>query len=169
MDYRNFSSIPGLYPLDAIHIPLPKLWQLKMSPGTSLAVQRLRLGLSMQGVGVWSLVGELRSQHALQPKNQNTKQKQYCNKFDKDFKNGLHQNYLLKKMSPHLAICPPGGNLVPPLPHPHSESLCYGNIPVAQFSVFTEGLVGSISFLRSSCPLPGNIPGWENQGAIWVV
>ena len=25
--------------------------------------------------------------HALQPKNQNIKQKQYCNKFNKDFKN----------------------------------------------------------------------------------
>ena len=28
--------------------------------------------------------------HALQPKNQNIKQKQYCNKFKKDFKNGSH-------------------------------------------------------------------------------
>ena len=27
---------------------------------------------------------------ASQPKNQNIKQKQYCNKFNKDFKNGLH-------------------------------------------------------------------------------
>ena len=29
--------------------------------------------------------------HALGPKNQNIKQKQYCNKFNKDFKNGPHQ------------------------------------------------------------------------------
>ena len=29
--------------------------------------------------------------HALRPKNQNIKQKQHCNKFNKDFKNGLHQ------------------------------------------------------------------------------
>ena len=29
--------------------------------------------------------------HAAQPKNQNIKQKQYCNKFNKDFKNGPHQ------------------------------------------------------------------------------
>ena len=28
--------------------------------------------------------------HALQPKNQNIKQKQYCNKFKKDFKNDSH-------------------------------------------------------------------------------
>ena len=30
--------------------------------------------------------------HALRPKDQNVKQKQYCNKFNKDFKNGPHQN-----------------------------------------------------------------------------
>ena len=36
--------------------------------------------------------------HAFQPKNQNIKQKQYCNKFNKDFKNGPHQKeYVLKK------------------------------------------------------------------------
>ena len=29
--------------------------------------------------------------HALWPKNQNINQKQYCNKFNKDFKNGPHQ------------------------------------------------------------------------------
>ena len=29
--------------------------------------------------------------HALRPKHQNIKQKQYCNKFNKDFKNGPHQ------------------------------------------------------------------------------
>ena len=32
--------------------------------------------------------------HALQPKHQNIKQKQYCNKFNKDFKNGQQQKYL---------------------------------------------------------------------------
>ena len=31
------------------------------------------------------------------PKAQNIKQKQYCNKFNKDFLNGPHQKYLLKK------------------------------------------------------------------------
>ena len=35
--------------------------------------------------------------HALQPKNQNMKQKQYCNKFNKDFKNGPHQKIFKKK------------------------------------------------------------------------
>ena len=31
------------------------------------------------------------------PKNQNIKQKQYCNKFNKDFKNGLHKQKEKKK------------------------------------------------------------------------
>ena len=35
--------------------------------------------------------------HASGPKNQNIKQKQYCNKFNKDFKNGPHQKVLKKK------------------------------------------------------------------------
>ena len=54
-------------------------------------VQWLRLGLLMQGVLVQSLVGELRFLYALQPRKQNKKQKQYCNKFNKDFKNSPHQ------------------------------------------------------------------------------
>ena len=35
--------------------------------------------------------------HAPRPKNQNRKQKQYCNKFNKDFKNGPHQKKNLEK------------------------------------------------------------------------
>ena len=35
--------------------------------------------------------------HALRPKNQNIKQKAYCNKFNKDFKNSPHQKNLKKK------------------------------------------------------------------------
>ena len=62
--------------------------------GTSLVVPWLRLCLLMQGMQVWSLVGELRILHASWPKCQNIKQKQYCNKFNKDFKNGSHKkNY----------------------------------------------------------------------------
>ena len=38
--------------------------------------------------GVGSIPGRgARTPHALEPKNQNIKQKQYCNKFNKDFKN----------------------------------------------------------------------------------
>ena len=35
--------------------------------------------------------------HALGPKQQNIKQRQYYNKFNKDFKNGPHQKNLGKK------------------------------------------------------------------------
>ena len=53
--------------------------------GTSLVVQWLKLHLSMQG-GEGSIPGQgVKIPHALGPKNQNIKQKQYCNKFNKDF------------------------------------------------------------------------------------
>ena len=35
--------------------------------------------------------------HASGPKDQNIKQKQYCNKFNKDFKNGPHQKNIKRK------------------------------------------------------------------------
>ena len=35
--------------------------------------------------------------HGSGPKNQNIKQKQYCNKFSKDFENDPHQKNLKKK------------------------------------------------------------------------
>ena len=37
--------------------------------------------------------------HASRPKNPNTKQKQYCNSFNKDLRNGPHQKNILKKKS----------------------------------------------------------------------
>ena len=52
----------------------------------------------MQGMWVQSLVGELKSHMPLLwSKNQNIKQKQYCNKFNKDFKKGPLQKETLKK------------------------------------------------------------------------
>ena len=36
--------------------------------------------------------------HALRPKKQSLKQKQYCDKFNKDFKNGPHQKIYLKNI-----------------------------------------------------------------------
>ena len=50
----------------------------------------VRLHLLMQGVQVQSLVGELRPHMPQGQKNQNAKQKQYCDKFNEDSKNGLH-------------------------------------------------------------------------------
>ena len=48
--------------------------------------------------GVGSISGRgAKIPHALWPKNQNIKQKQYCNRFNKDFKNGPHQKILKKK------------------------------------------------------------------------
>lgn len=51
---------------------------------------------SAGGVG---LIPGLRAEipHALQLKNQKTKQKQYCNEFNKNCKNGSHQKIFLKK------------------------------------------------------------------------
>ena len=56
--------------------------------GTSLVVQWVRLHLPMQGVRAPSLVEELRTHMPHGQKNQNIEQKQYCNKFNKDFKSG---------------------------------------------------------------------------------
>jgi len=50
--------------------------------------------LPMQWVQVGSLVGKLRSHMPHGQKNQSIKKKQYCNKCNKNFKNGPHQNYL---------------------------------------------------------------------------
>ena len=48
--------------------------------------------------GAGSIPGQgARIPHGLRPKGQNIKQKQYCDKFNKDFKNGPHQKNLLKK------------------------------------------------------------------------
>ena len=80
----------------------------KTRPGTSLAVQWLRLHLPMQEVQVWSLVGGAKIPHASRPKNQNIKQKQYCNKFNKDFKKMVHIKKILKqkKCSSNVKIPP---------------------------------------------------------------
>ena len=44
---------------------------------------------------------EAKISHAPWPKKQNMKQKQYCNRFNKDFKNGSHKKILKKKLTPH--------------------------------------------------------------------
>ena len=48
-------------------------------------------------VGVGSIPGQgAEIPHASRPKNQSIKQKQYCNKSNKDFKNGPHQKIFKK-------------------------------------------------------------------------
>ena len=74
-----------------------RCYQKERLLGTSLVVQWLRLNLPMQGVWVQSLVGELRSHTPHGQKTKNIKQKQYCNNFNKDFKNGPHAKKNLKK------------------------------------------------------------------------
>ena len=65
--------------------------------GTSLAVPWLRLRLPIQGLWVQSLVGELRSHMACgQTTKTLKKQRQYCDKFNNDFKNGPHTKKILK-------------------------------------------------------------------------
>ena len=55
---------------------------------TSLAVQWLRLHLLIQGVAGSIPCQGVRLPGALGPEKQNIKQKQYCSKFNEDFKNG---------------------------------------------------------------------------------
>ena len=70
---------------------LPPTWWLKTQIyGTFLVVYWLRRHLPVQRVQVWSLVGQLGPHRLHSQKNQNIKQKQYCNKFNKDFKSDPH-------------------------------------------------------------------------------
>ena len=52
----------------------------------SLVIQWLRFCLPVQVIWVRSVVGGVKIPYALQPKSQNIKQKQYCSRFNKDFK-----------------------------------------------------------------------------------
>ena len=48
--------------------------------------------------GVGSTPGQVaKIRHASQPKKQNIKWKQYCDKFNKNFKDGPHEKNLLKR------------------------------------------------------------------------
>ena len=84
--------------LNVIDIVTIKNIYLKAYTGISLVVQWLRLCLPNAG-GVGSIPGQgAKIPHASWPKNQNIKQKQYCNKFNKDFKKwSTSKNKILKK------------------------------------------------------------------------
>ena len=77
---------------------MAKMIFLKHHSGTSLEGQWLTCRLPMQGVRVQSLVEKLRS-HRPDDQKLNIKQKQYCNKFNRDFKNSPHQKKSLKNHS----------------------------------------------------------------------
>ena len=66
--------------------------------------------------------------HASQPKNQNIKQKQYCNKFNKDFKRMVHikkksLGKKKKKRKRNLGVNKPGHRLLCHLSHPLGHNL----------------------------------------------
>ena len=63
--------------------------------GFPLAVQRLRLPSKAEGVGLIPGQGA-KIPDALWPKNQNIKQKECCNKLNRDFKNGPKKKILKK-------------------------------------------------------------------------
>ena len=77
---------------------------LKSFLGISLPVQRLRLCLSMEGSVGLILCQGVKIPHASQPKNENIKQKQYWNKFNKHFKNGPHFLKSLKNSFLYLIL-----------------------------------------------------------------
>ena len=100
---EEFSFSPNVcFWLWCCPVPATNHWStLKgcLKPSTSrnfLSGQWLYLHLSMQGVWVWSLVGELRSHMPHGWKDQKHKQKQYCNRFNKHFKNESHQKIFMK-------------------------------------------------------------------------
>lgn len=70
------------------------LWP-SFKEGCSLAIQWWRLRLPRKGAHVWSGVGGRRSP-CLVAKTQNITQVRHCNKFSKDFRNGLHQENLFQ-------------------------------------------------------------------------
>ena len=67
-------------------VQISHLFFLSFCPGTSVAVQWLRLHLPLQMLWVRSLVGELGSH---MPHDQNIKWKQCCSKFNEDLKNSF--------------------------------------------------------------------------------
>ena len=80
----------------------------------------------MQGVQVQSLIKEAKIPHAWLPENQNIKRTQYCNKFNKDFKNGLHQGKkkIFKKLvfkKKKLVLLTPASVLFPLSSHGSQE------------------------------------------------
>ena len=59
--------------------------------------------------GAGSIPGhDIKIPHVSQPKIQNINQKQYCNKFNKDFKDGPHQKNCKKKNESIASNIPPG-------------------------------------------------------------
>ena len=67
-----------------------KVWDFPGGPAVNTSPSNAGGAVSVPGHGAKIL-------HALQPKSQNIKQKQYYNKFNKNFKTGPHKKNLKKK------------------------------------------------------------------------
>ena len=96
---------------------------------------------------------------ALQPKNQNVRQRQYCNEFSKDFKNGPHQKILILEKttniepqgqgvthggrSVHAACCPPP-SVGPGCPVQTHCRLLRGSPPHSRNGMEMEGNEGDV-------------------------
>ena len=77
---------------------LTYMWNLKKKKVRDFPGGPVVKTLPPSAGGVGSIPGRgAKIPHALPPKNQNIKQKQYCNKFNKDFKNDPHPKKSLKK------------------------------------------------------------------------
>ena len=85
----------------------PRTWNFPGSPVVKT---------SPSNAGSASLIPGQRTKipYASQPKKQSVKEKDYCNKFNKDFKNGPHQKISFKKEEPVLTS--PGHGGLPPSP-----------------------------------------------------
>ena len=101
--------LPQSLSLDSICLPLTGLALLPCTVNTSrrgfltkqIQLSSLYLKIlspPMQGAQVQSLFGELRPHMPWGPKPKNVKQRQYCDKFNKDFKNGPHKKKSLKTL-----------------------------------------------------------------------
>ena len=160
-------------------------------------VQWLGVHLPIQGVGVLSLVGELRFHLPHDQKNQNVGQKQYCNKISKDFKDVPREKMFLLLFSRSVmssSLWPHGlQHARLPCPSP-SPGVCSNSCPlswwclptisssVIPFSSCLQSFPASGSFLlsqlfasggqsigasASALVLPMNIQGWFPLG--WTV
>ena len=98
-----------------ILIVVTKLFSVEiLSIYTSINITQKCLETPPVAVGVGSIPGQgAKIPHALRPKTKTkTKQKTYCNKFNKDFKNHAHQKILKKKKKKKKPVSPQPGEVI---------------------------------------------------------
>ena len=85
----------------------PEVWDFPGGPAVKTSPSNI-------GVVAWIPGQGAKIPHASQPKNQSIKQKQHCNKFNKDFKNQIRS---VAQLCPTL--CDPMNRSTPGLPVHH--------------------------------------------------